>query len=74
MKETSILYGNEILRKHSYKTERTNTLSILYNITHLTPMKGEAINFHTSLAHNVLHDEYLGDIDDIKMSHAVLAV
>lgn len=44
------------------------------NITHLMPMKGEAINFHTSLAHNVLHDEYLGDIDDIKMSHAVLAV
>lgn len=40
-------------------------------------MQEQAIYFHTHLAHNVLHDENLGDgddgDDDTKMFHTVLA-
>lgn len=40
-------------------------------MTHL--MQGEAIHFHVCLAHNDLHDDYLGDNDDdndTKSSHS----
>ena len=39
------------------------------------PMQRQTTYFHTSLARNILQDEYLGDDDDddTKMSHTALA-
>ena len=50
-------------------------INFILTITHLMPMEGYAIHFNTSLAHNVLHHEYLGideNHDDVKTFHTVL--
>lgn len=36
----------------------------MFTTTRLMPVEGPAVRFHMSLAHDVLHGEYLGDDDE----------
>lgn len=37
-------------------------------------MEGEAIYFNANFAYSVLNDKYLGDDDNTKLSHTILAI